>query len=209
MTLLNYTITARNLCKSSKVLILRGKKETRRFGFTLIEMLVVMAVVASLSTMAIYLVSKSYFNKAKIAQAQNDLQTIRTAMIAYRADFDELPPNGHRDPPKDFCNFPEQFCYQSTYPAYNYPNAWKNDIVPEIAPYMSKKVEVDPWGREYYFDNNYHFNCKNSWSYICSAGPDGLLESIGEGGFSHPPPLCGTPGKSSGDDICVFIDDDE
>jgi len=78
-------------------------KMKRRRGFTLIEMMIVVAIIALLATIAIpnYI---SFQLRAKTSEAKSNLGAIRTCEEAYRAENDEYlacTANPTADPTKD------------------------------------------------------------------------------------------------------------
>jgi prepilin-type N-terminal cleavage/methylation domain-containing protein len=60
---------------------------TNKAGFTLVELMIVVAIIGSLAAIAIPTM-KSYQSRAKTAEAKLVLGTLHTALIAFRADFD-------------------------------------------------------------------------------------------------------------------------
>ncbi|MHC4252479.1 MAG: type II secretion system protein, partial [Planctomycetota bacterium] len=64
----------------------------RRRGFTLVEMLVVMVILAILAaSVAVVLIRIA--NRARIEEAQSQIRLIATALDAYRRDLGGLPPD--------------------------------------------------------------------------------------------------------------------
>lgn len=64
----------------------------RRFGFTLIEMMVVMAIIAVLMSVAIPIYSRS-IQRAKESVLKNNLFTLRTVIDEYTYDKQKAPQN--------------------------------------------------------------------------------------------------------------------
>ena len=64
----------------------------RRFGFTLIEMMVVMAIIAVLMSVAIPIYSRSIL-RAKESVLKNNLFTLRTVIDEYTYDKQKAPQN--------------------------------------------------------------------------------------------------------------------
>ncbi len=62
-----------------------------RKGFTLVELLVVMAVIALLSGLSIFVVDGAR-RSARDARRRSDLEAIRSALELYRADCNQYPP---------------------------------------------------------------------------------------------------------------------
>jgi general secretion pathway protein G len=103
----------------------------RRSGFTLIEILVVIVVIAILAT----LVAPNIFQHvgaAKSATAKSQIEMLGAALDAYRLD------NG-RDPSTE-----QGLAALWEKPTIDPPANWR-------APYLRKPVPLDPWGRPYLF----------------------------------------------------------
>jgi general secretion pathway protein G len=104
---------------------------TRRSGFTLIEILVVIVVIAILAT----LVAPNIFQHvgaAKSATAKSQIEMLGAALDAYRLD------NGHYPTTEQGLNA----LWEK--PTIDPPANWR-------APYLRKPVPLDPWGRAYVF----------------------------------------------------------
>jgi general secretion pathway protein G len=104
----------------------------RRAGFTLVEILVVIIVIAMLAT----LVAPSVFqhvDQAKASTAKAQIEMLSAALDAYRLDNDRYPTSEQglaalRQSP-------------SASPA---PRRWRG-------PYLRRELPVDPWGKPYVF----------------------------------------------------------
>lgn len=68
------------------------KKTNRKSGFTLVELMIVAAIIAILAAIIIPLLASNR-ERAKIAEAQNLLGTAATAMKAYYAEHSAFPPD--------------------------------------------------------------------------------------------------------------------
>ena len=103
----------------------------RRGGFTLIEVLVVIVVIAILAT----LVAPSIFRNvgdARSATARTQIETFGTALDAYRLDNGSYPTTA------------QGLAALWQRPSIDPPANWKQ-------PYLRKAVPRDPWGREYLY----------------------------------------------------------
>ena len=67
-----------------------ARRNSGERGFTLIELMIVMAIIGILSAIAIPLYVRSV-NKAKEAVLKEDLHTMRTAIDSYRVDKEKAP----------------------------------------------------------------------------------------------------------------------
>lgn len=136
----------------------------RARGFTIVELLIVIVVIGILAGISMNVYAKAQ-TRAKTAQAQSDLATIKRAMLAYRVDAGELPPEGDAwnydtDPPSE--------------------TGWREVLqAMEDGEYMSHgqidKLAKDPWGHAYGYDDN---DCgsyagDDTPTYIQSMGPNG------------------------------------
>jgi len=127
---------------------------------------VVIALIGLLSN--IVLVSmKGVREKAKYARAKSELDQIKKAMLLYKLDVGELPPRGDSCP---ICSWP------------NNASVWETQVMTALVnndgsgwngPYLKTKINKDPWGNYYtYDDNDCNSNCGSS--YIRTVGPDGV-----------------------------------
>lgn len=64
----------------------------RRAAFTLIELLLVVSIIAILSSIAVYNLSEAQ-TRAKASRAKADMRTIATALESYAVDNNDYPPN--------------------------------------------------------------------------------------------------------------------
>lgn len=161
-------------------------------GFTLIEILVVIVILGILLSAIIVVINPiAQINKAKTAKAKTEIYYIKLAMQLYFDDFNDYPPTG-----LDFCSFPDTCAFGDTW----------SDIDSILYPKYLKKITKDPWGNDYYYDKNYIVGdtCNNSWSFICSAGPNGTVDSDTVSMLGYD--ICGKPGQVILDDICVYIE---
>ncbi len=161
-------------------------------GFTVIELLVVIAIIGLLSTLAFAAV-KTAQSKAQEAKALNDINTISKALAMLANDTGEW--SGHQTAfdisavpaSNEYCGLDSlgSSCGVRLLSADTAGITSTDGSFPGWqGPYM-KKVELDPWNREYFFDTDY--SVKNADKTPCagtapctdvvvvgSYGPDGL-----------------------------------
>ena len=168
-----------------KVIFTMQKIFSRRIsgGFTIVELLVVIVVLGILASLVINGYAQAQ-HQAKVTKAKSDITTIKRAMLAYRIDTGELPPEG---------------------------DWWNYDTVPPTddgwVPVLESMVEGgylasgtvndlthDPWGHAYGYDDNdcNSFAAPNDGTYIQSFGSNGVDDE---------------PGDSGNDDISIRITD--
>jgi general secretion pathway protein G len=68
------------------------QKFLKKDGLTLIELIIVMAILGILAAIAVPSML-SYINKAKIIKTTQELKTIEYALIKYKLDNDQFPPD--------------------------------------------------------------------------------------------------------------------
>jgi general secretion pathway protein G len=68
------------------------KRHARRFGFTLIELMIVMAIIAVLMSIAVPIYTRS-ITRAKESVLRNNLFTMRTVIDEYTYDKQKAPQN--------------------------------------------------------------------------------------------------------------------
>ena len=73
----------------------RIPRQNRAAGFTLVEMLVVIAIIAILASILIPVIARSK-TKAKVATARVQMAEIDLAIKSYKSDYERYPmPMGH------------------------------------------------------------------------------------------------------------------
>lgn len=69
------------------------KKENSKFGFTLIELIVVITIISLVATFGLATNFRAAQRTARDGKRKSDLEQIRSALEMYRADEGEYPPN--------------------------------------------------------------------------------------------------------------------
>ncbi len=170
-----------------------------RSGFTLVEMLVVVTIISLLTGVIVLSVYNATRN-ANIAAASAELAELEKAFVAYSTTYAYLPPAG-----VDVCSL----CGYRGQSSFS-PSDWAlvSDALYNEG-YITERLERDPWGNYYAYDDNYR-NPAWASSYggvpvptiLCSVGPNGELETYVDGS-QHP------GSEAQGDDICIFIPDND
>lgn len=154
----NYTDTFSSLAMTPSISFVRSLGKYRRAGFTLIEILVVIVVIAILAT----LVAPNIFQHvgaAKSATAKAQIEMLGAALDAYRLDNGSYP------------NTQQGLLALWEKPSVDAPANWRT-------PYLRKAVPLDPWGRPYaYLFPGQH----NAQGYdLISYGADGKAGGEGD-----------------------------
>ena len=137
-----------------KTLDLNNKRKNNYRGFTLIEMLVVVAIIATLAAMiGPKIIDRG--SEAKVTAAKAGIQTISSALDMYKLDNFTYPSTdqGLEALTQKPSGSPE-------------PKNWKGYL---------NKAPVDPWGNEYY----YSYPGENNTFDVYSLGADGQLGGEG------------------------------
>jgi len=147
---------------------------SQRPGFTLIEILVVIAIVGILSTLAAISIS-SYRVQSRVNKAEADIDAIRSAVFLLGNATGEWPSH---EPADQYCQ--SGSCADNEVWDLNLPEAGltQNDTTPYAnweGPYMTA-VPTDPWGNSYFFDSDYDTDptvgTENWATVVGSFGPD-------------------------------------
>ncbi|HEX2778580.1 MAG TPA: type II secretion system major pseudopilin GspG [Gemmatimonadaceae bacterium] len=116
------------LCSSDRA----SRGRFRRLGFTLIEMIVVIAIIATLAGVVAPAVFRNV-GDAKSGSARSQVDMLALALNAYRVDNDAFPSSE------------QGLAALRTMPAAGeVPGNWRG-------PYLSKVIPTDPWGRVYIY----------------------------------------------------------
>lgn len=118
----------------------------RCFGFTLLEIIVVLLIVGLLALMAGINISKMV-DKGKIMQAEHDLEIISTAIERLAWDTGQWPGGQPRN------TWPDIESWDLSSPNAGLLSASTNFTDWE-GPYVDE-IPLDPWENEYFFDPDY------------------------------------------------------
>ena len=141
----------------------RGRSKSRRAGFTLMEVLLVMAILVIMGTLVVANFSGILF-KSKAKSAKIQLQAIGKALELYQIDMNSYPdPNSglyalQERPPED---------------TLGGTSDWGG-------PYLKKALPLDPWNQEYLYEVGFDGNDQQFYK-IWSAGPNMQNENGEEG----------------------------
>jgi len=120
-------------------------------GFTLIELLVVIAIIGILSAVVLTSLNSSR-ESAKSAKVARDLDALYKAMLIMNVDTDRYPNNlDELCQPLAEISDTNEFAISNTNSGFiTNGRGWEG----WNGPYVSE-VSLDPWGNEYYFDDDY------------------------------------------------------
>lgn len=147
-----------NAVRTTRLLRRSATGHRRRSGFTLIEILVVIVVIAILATLVAPNIFKNV-GEAKSTTARAQIENLSSALDAYRLDNGTYP------------STQQGLDALTTLPTIDPPANWKQ-------PYLRKAVPNDPWGKPYIYifpgeSNPMGFD-------LLSYGADGKLGGEGE-----------------------------
>jgi prepilin-type N-terminal cleavage/methylation domain-containing protein len=140
-------------------------------GFTLIELMIVIAIIGILAAIAL-IVSSSYAKRAKVAEATCDLDMIYKAMILLESDTSQWP--GHQTVSQINQGGGNEVWNLSVGAAGlvitdgNFPG-WDGPYLPS--------VPKDPWGKDYFLDTDYQINGVN-YIVLGSFGPNEVGQNL-------------------------------
>jgi general secretion pathway protein G len=162
--------------------------KNKRNGFTLIEILVVVAIIGILASIVLFNVSDAR-QQSLIGRAESELKSIESALLLYRQREGQLP-NG-----TNICSL----CGFRAGGTVAQQDDW-TIVEAELEARTSASLPSrDPWGRFYAYDNNYRVTIEALPTIICSLGPDGQLQTwITDVDAA-------TQRNAQGDDICIFM----
>ena len=129
---------------------IRRNAGTRQKGFTLVEMLLVLVILATLAAVVVPKFA-GRTKQAKVTAAKSQISNLEIAIDSFEIDMGNFPKAGN-----DLRDLIEE------------PNS--NNVQDWQGPYLKKGIPRDPWGKEYVY--NYPGKM-NIGSYdISSGGPD-------------------------------------
>jgi general secretion pathway protein G len=147
-------------------------KLKRQEGFTLIELMITIAIIGILSAIAIpnFL---SYRQKSQIARAQSELKTIQMAIMDLAFDTNMWPNNID-------AGIVDGDCDSGELDDLSDPDAGlvatNGDFPDWSGPYLDE-IPKDPWGHDYWFDPDYDIDGEK-YIVIVSSGPNGSAVNV-------------------------------
>jgi general secretion pathway protein G len=142
-------------------------KSRHEKGFTLIELMIVIAIIGILSAIAIPNFI-SYREKSKIAHAESELKTIQMAIIDLAFDTNMWPNNIQ-------AGIVDAGCDSGELGDLSAPDAGlvatNGDFPDWNGPYL-EEIPTDPWGNNYWWDPDYGID-GDKYVVIVSSGPNG------------------------------------
>jgi general secretion pathway protein G len=127
-------------------------------AFTLMELIVVMSVIIVLGGILLPQVNR-VVTEARVTKAKAELEHIKAAMLAYKEDTGELPPES------------DVFAEADITPDILDELLSDDSAIGWDGPYLDKAVLTDPWGESYIYADNDGASSKPI-SYLISKGPD-------------------------------------
>ncbi len=132
---------------------IRNPPSAKRLGFTLIELMLVLVILATLSAIVVPKFT-GQSKKAKVTAAKTQISHLALALDAFEVDLGRYPTNV------------EGLRALVERPASDSDGVWQQ-------PYLSGNVPLDPWGNEYVYRCPGDYN-QDGYDLI-SYGPDGKL----------------------------------
>jgi len=189
---------------------IKGRYGRSSKGFTLVEVVVTLSVVAILSAILIPLISNN-IRSAKFARARSDVDAIKDAIIKFRYDLGKWPVynsantfnnllygEGNRITSSSWetsAGTKLSLRYNLIDNTNNYQKGPSKDGTPAWnGPYIGK-VKQDPWNNAYYV-NSVALNINNRRVWVLSAGQDKAIAAP-LNGSSDPP--------ANSDDIYEYL----
>lgn len=162
-------------------------------GFTLVELLIVVAIIAILAAIAVpnFLEAQT---RSKVSRVQNDMRTVAVGLESYRVDNLRLP-----DPMPGSVPL---FDLESRLRPLTTPVAYLSSVPHDVFPHrfdngaVVTKVDEESGGRALLYGRGDKAGDRGTihlgveYMMIASAGPDGLLEQV-----HYFPPLAGFGGS--------------
>jgi general secretion pathway protein G len=137
----------------------RHHRRASKLGFTLMEMLIVLSIIALLMGMVIYSVA-GFSDTGKFTAAKADVLALKEVLAMYQLDNGTLPTND-----------------QGLSALWTKPS--NEPVPPHWRPYLDE-AKVDPWGHPYRYLNPGKHNPGTYDIYSC--GPDGLPDTADDVG---------------------------
>jgi len=132
------------------------REKTRRAGFTLMEVLLVMAILVIMGTLVVANFS-GILGKSKEKNAKIQLQALGKALDLYQIDMNGYPEGSGPDPLQALQVNPGTDLGNTT--------NWGG-------PYLKKAIPADPWGNPYQYESSYDDMTNQQVYRIYSMGPN-------------------------------------
>lgn len=130
-------------------LMMRKKVKSKKHAFTLIELLIVIAIIAILATIIIVATTNARLN-SQTAVAKNTLQTFKKATMLYQNETSKIP---------NYLAYPSHWCHPG------YENGASGTCLGELSPtYLGNFNMTGPYGKCSSYSDSYSL-CYNYYVY--------------------------------------------
>lgn len=207
-------------------------KKKNNSGFTIIELLIVIAIISILSAV-FFVASRNIRDKARVAKAQAEMKQMINAIYTYKDLCGKFPP-GRKAGYQASCPLPDPHdglrgmstvvvdpCQQSG--GFGGTNSWQVVMDDLVALNLIPRINLDPWGEQYCYDDNDGYQVGNNntvtspsdpnyYTVLFSMGPNRRRGTFNWGSAPGPAKIggvtCGGANDNCRDNFGFLIPDD-